>query len=75
MNLEIKDTLEMSNLLQALEKGYVCYKCDIDNILHFSKEDVYATMTRIPTKKNNLEIAFWVKCPVCNKEILIYRTE
>ena len=75
MNLEIKDTLEISNLLQALEKNYVCSKCEIDNILHFSKEDVYATMTRIPTKKNNLEIAFWVKCPVCNRAILIYRTE
>lgn len=75
MNLEIKDIEEQVNLNSALTKNYVCSKCEKDTILQFSKEDVYATMTRIPTKKNNLEIAFWVKCPVCNKEILIYRTE
>lgn len=75
MNLEIKDIEEQVNLNSALTKNYICSKCEKDTVIHFSKNDVYATMEHIPTKKHNLEIAFWAKCPVCNKAILIYRTE
>lgn len=56
-------------------KKYWCEFCDIDYQFEVKKEDLYATIVRMPTKKVNLELAFWVKCPKCGNSIFIKRIE
>lgn len=56
-------------------KKYWCRFCEFDNAIEISKEDLHATITRIPSRKNNLELAFWAKCPVCGNDNLIKRFE
>lgn len=52
-----------------------CENCDVDWPVQISVKDLYATITRIPSKKGNIELAFWAKCPKCGQDILIQRIE
>lgn len=69
------NVLDLNTISSVLNKRYICQYCDIDTVLKFSLEDLFITVTRIPSKKNNLEIAFWGKCPICKQDILIKRIE
>lgn len=69
------NVLNLDTVLSLLNKRYVCQYCDIDTVLKFSLEDLFVTVTRMSSKKNNLEIAFWGKCPICKQDILIKRIE
>ena len=74
--IKIDDSVvDLDTISSALNKKYICESCDIDTLLQFSLEDLFVTVTRIPSKKNNLEIAFWGKCPICKQDILIKRVE